>query len=266
MDTSMSIIFLGVGSAFTTAEYYQSNLLVTARNGKRMLIDCGSDVRFSLAEWNLKSGASSMDIEAVYTSHLHADHIGGLEWLAFSSYFNPNTPKPDLFAVDDVLNLLWSDALRAGLGYINDKMMILSDYFQINPILPEESFVWEGISFTTLRMLHVENSYRNVYSYGLIIQGVDKDGPAYFFSTDSVFNSGLLNRLKEWEPKVEIFFQDTETMPFRTNVHAHYEDLCTLPDEIRKKMWLYHYNPKPPFIPQNDGFQGFVEKGQIFYL
>lgn len=265
MDTSANIVFLGVGSAFTTSEYYQSNLLVTAESGKKLLVDCGSDARFSLAEWALNRGIPSPVIDAVYTSHLHADHIGGLEWLAFSSYFNPNAPKPKLFAVDDVLNLLWSDALRGGLGYINDKMMILSDYFDIQPLLPDESFIWEGIRFTNLRMLHVRNSYRNVHSYGLVIKRVD-GGPAYLFSSDVLFDSGLVNQLKIWEPKVNFFFQDTETMPFRTNVHAHYEDLCTLPDPIRQKMWLYHYNPKPLFMPQNDGFLGFVKKGQIFNL
>ena len=94
MEKPMSIAFLGVGSAFTSAKDYQSNLLITAQSGKKMLIDCGSDARFSLAEWGLENNIEKLDIDAVYISHLHADHIGGLEWLAFSTYFNPNIPKP----------------------------------------------------------------------------------------------------------------------------------------------------------------------------
>ena len=265
MDDKKSIIFLGVGSAFTTAQYYQSNLLITSGNGKTMLIDCGSDARFSLAEWSQKQNRPMPNIDAVYTSHLHADHIGGLEWLAFTSYFNPDMPKPALYAVDDVLNLLWSDALRAGLGYINDKMMILSDFFRIQPVTITHTFLWESIRFTPIKMMHVRNSYRNVYSYGLIIQG-DEGGPTYFFSSDALFNHELVDLLNEWHPKVKFFFQDAETMPFQTYVHAHYDELLTLPDSIRQKMWLYHYNPNPPYDPQKDGFQGFVEKGQTFCL
>ncbi|MDM8523453.1 hypothetical protein QUF80_08790 [Desulfococcaceae bacterium HSG8] len=46
----MKIKFLGVGSAFTTPEYYQSNMPVTSRSGKQLLVDCGGDIRFSLGE------------------------------------------------------------------------------------------------------------------------------------------------------------------------------------------------------------------------
>ena len=39
----------------------------------------------------------------------------------------------------------------------------------------------------------------------------------------------------------DIIFHDCETLPFKSGVHAHYEDLKTLDDKTRKKMWLYHY-------------------------
>ncbi|MBP7635020.1 hypothetical protein KBA41_12695 [Candidatus Ozemobacteraceae bacterium] len=38
---------IGVGSAFTTREYYQSNLLVIAEAGKKLLIDCASQAQFA---------------------------------------------------------------------------------------------------------------------------------------------------------------------------------------------------------------------------
>jgi len=49
----MKIKFIGVGSAFTTPDYYQPNILITARTGKKLLLDCGSDARFALAECNI---------------------------------------------------------------------------------------------------------------------------------------------------------------------------------------------------------------------
>ncbi|MBF0455118.1 MAG: MBL fold metallo-hydrolase [Magnetococcales bacterium] len=265
MERPASVTFLGVGSAFTTAQYYQSNLLITAKSGKRMLIDCGSDARFSLAEWGLLNGIKTPQIDAVYASHLHADHIGGLEWLAFSTYFNSEIPQPKLFIVGEILDMLWSESLQGGLGFISDKVMSLSDYFNVHPLQTETPFEWEGIQFTPYKLLHVENSRRNVYSYGLLIRSVDA-GSTLFFSSDAVFNTDLLNLITTLEPQVDLFFQDTETLPFRTNVHAHYEDLVTLPDAIKKKMWLYHYSPDPPVRPDQDGFLGLIKKGQTFLI
>ncbi len=263
MKQSTSVTFLGVGSAFTTMKYFQSNLLVTAPSGKRLLVDCGSDARFSLAEWDARNGTSNQPIDAVYVSHLHADHIGGLEWLAFNTYFNPNVPTPKLFAVGEIYDRLWNFALRSGLEYIADQVMTISDYFELHEVVPDAPFEWEGIQFIPIRLLHVFNSIHPIFSFGLIIQEV-MGGPCYFFSTDAMFDMGLRAHLEKWAPRVDLFFQDCETLPFKTQVHAHYEDLCTLPEGIRQKMWLYHYNANPPFKPEQDGFLGFVRKGQTF--
>ena len=59
----MKIIFIGVGAAFTTAEYYQSNMLIIAQSGKRMMLDCGSDARFSLNESHIQNWDSPEDID-----------------------------------------------------------------------------------------------------------------------------------------------------------------------------------------------------------
>lgn len=93
------IIALGTGSAFTMGNW-QTNFLIS-RNGKFLLIDCGSDIRWSMD----MIGLSFKDIDAVYISHAHADHIGGLEWLGFTRYFTrkamlDSVRRGDLFAVD----------------------------------------------------------------------------------------------------------------------------------------------------------------------
>ncbi|MBF0589612.1 MAG: ribonuclease Z [Magnetococcales bacterium] len=262
-DNSVSIHFLGVGSAFTTSDYYQSNLLLTANNGHAMLVDCGSDARFSLRDWSAQQGQPPPLIHAVYISHLHADHIGGMEWLAFNTYFNPNAPKPILFGVKSMLDDLWNKSLRGGLEYIGEKVMELSDYFEVREVKPDLPFEWEGVTFTPIKLLHVNNAKHKVYSYGLIIQGADID-TSYLFTSDTVFDDTLKEILTTWISKVGYIFQEVETVPFRTGVHPHYEDLCTLDPAIRKKMWLYHHSPDPPYAPEKDGFMGFIHKGDRF--
>jgi hypothetical protein len=111
----MKITFAGVGSAFTDQRYYQSNMVITSSSsGKRLLIDCGGDARFSLGELGATNANIGEWADGVYISHLHADHIGGLEWLGFCTYFNPKAPKPKLFIVDTLIDELW-DSLKGGM-------------------------------------------------------------------------------------------------------------------------------------------------------
>jgi hypothetical protein len=40
--------------------------------------------------------------------------------------------------------------------------------------------------------------------------------------------------------------------------------LSALSAEIKRKMWLYHYQPGPLPDAEKDGFRGFVKRGQTF--
>jgi ribonuclease BN (tRNA processing enzyme) len=110
------ITFLGSGSAFyigsQPGENWQSNVLIEAPSGRRLLLDCGTDIRFSL----LEQGLGAKDIDDVFISHLHGDHVGGLEWLAFSTKFSASKRKPGIWANQMVMKDLRSHSLRGGLG------------------------------------------------------------------------------------------------------------------------------------------------------
>jgi ribonuclease BN (tRNA processing enzyme) len=285
----MKIIFAGCGSAFTTEEYYQSNAIVQSDSGKRLLIDCGSDIRFSLG----KLGLDARNIDAVYVSHLHADHIGGMEYLAFVRYFTkkPSDPRPMLFCVPELMKELWENSLRGGLESLEEKVMNITDYFECHPVPINSSFIWEGVLFTPVQTVHIMSGFKITHSYGLMIQqckhrdginvGIIEQsdiahvadfpisaaykadckafGPRVFFTTDTQF---CPNQITKFYQSASTIFHDCETAPYFSKVHAHYNDLKTLPPEIKKKMWLYHYQPNPPQDPKADGFLGFVKRGQ----
>jgi ribonuclease BN (tRNA processing enzyme) len=260
----MKLTFAGVGSAFTTERYWQTMFLLESALGKKMLIDCGSDARFALAEL----GVGPDDIDAVYISHLHADHIGGLEWLAFCTYFNPNSERPTLFMNTDLMTEAWNQTLRGGLQSVQGKDCNLTDYFKCTRVLTGKKFLWEGWFFQTIQMIHIVSGFSFRNSFGLLIEdGMRPVGKSkakrVLLTTDTQYAP---NQLKDFYDMADVIVHDCETAPFHSGVHAHYDGLADLDEAVKAKMWLTHYQPDPPQHPKEDGFLGFATKGQVIEL
>ena len=255
--------FIGVGGAFAPLSMGQSNMLLT-HNGKNMLIDCGGSCPYILRD---EMGISHLEIDSLWISHLHQDHVGGLEWIAFMRYFVPirdqvgNIIKPKLYTIQYLMKELWENTLRGGLESVEGKITTLTDFFDCCPIQPNDSFVWQGYNFQPVQTIHVMAGYMFRYSYGLIITNPET-GKKTFITTDTQFAPAQLRKFYEMS---DVIFHDCETLPQKSNVHAHYEDLKTLPKEIKEKMHLYHY-AKPISSWKEDGFVGFVIKGDEFDL
>ncbi|WP_419419855.1 MBL fold metallo-hydrolase [Legionella sp. D16C41] len=252
---SLTITFLGTGAAFTVGkDNFQSNVLLES-NHDSLLIDAGTDLRFSLFALN----RSYRDIRNVYISHLHSDHIGGLEWLALSTYFDEDyQQKPTLFVSAKIVDELWEHSLVGGLSTLTYQKPSLSTYFDVVTIGNEHSFTWQNIQFRLIQVIHVYNNYQLVPCYGLLFT---HGATRIFYSTDTQYNPYLLQHL---DKEVDLIFHDCETQKNKSGVHAHYNELKQLPAEIKRKMWLYHYNASDLPNAKADGFLGFVCRGQSF--
>ncbi|MBD0301090.1 MAG: MBL fold metallo-hydrolase [Tolypothrix sp. T3-bin4] len=251
----MKLIFLGSGSAFTVgANNFQSNMLLVSEQGDKLLIDCGSDIRFSLHA----AGFSYLDITDIYISHLHTDHVGGLEFVGFSTRFDPRCNKPNLFLSKELASELWNNTLSGGMRSIEGDIAGLDTFFVINTIDSDGYFIWDNIQFKLVKTIHVNNDFFVMFSYGLFFEIY---GVKIFLTTDTQFNLAQLNKFYE---QADIIFQDCETSQLPSIIHAHYDKLLTLPQKIRNKMWLYHYQPGLLPNAKNDGFCGFVKQGQTF--
>lgn len=269
----MILKFTGVGSAFAPREFYQTGAALVSddRDEKCLLIDCGSDARFSLPEADIDLD----EIDGVYVTHLHADHVGGLEWLGFCTYFNPDLPRPKLYGVSGLLSELWHSTLRGGMESLQGEIATLPTYFDVRPIWPNEAFKWRGIRLQPVQTVHVVSGYKIQYSYGLMITGpgvIDFDPPKgppttkVFFTGDTQF---CPKQIEAFYEEAGLIFQDCETSSFRSTVHAHYDDLKTLAPETKAKMWLMHYQAGGIITDKtakDDGFLGFVKRGQEFQL
>ena len=237
-------------------------MIVTSESGKILMIDCGMTAPYIFRD---EFKLNYQDIDALWISHLHADHIGGLEWLAFMRYFVPKKDesgkpiKPKLFMIPALMQELWESSLRGGLESVEGKIMNLTDYFECITVNENSSFVWENYRFTPVQTIHVMSGYVFKHSYGLLIDGPTKKT---FITTDTQFAP---YQLRAFYIQADQIFHDCETLPFKSHVHAHYDDLNTLDKDIKAKMRLYHYQTVRETW-EKDGFAGFVTKGQEFEL
>ena len=69
----LDLLFLGTAGSAPTASRGTASTLVR-RGGDRLLVDCGEGTQRQL----LRSDAGLVDLEHVFLTHLHADHVLGL--------------------------------------------------------------------------------------------------------------------------------------------------------------------------------------------
>lgn len=254
-QTKYKLTFLGTGSAFTIgSENYHSNLLLENSEGDRLLIDCGSDVRHSLHHLDL----GYQDIHEVYVSHLHADHIGGLEWLGLRRFFDPACHSPTLYISPELKHDLWEHSLAGGMRTLEGRKADLETFFNVVLADSANQFNWHGVVFTLIQTVHIFNGDHLAPCFGLWFALGDK---RIFFTADTQYT---FEKFAEYYKTADCIFHDCETSSDKSGVHARYEDLVKLPIEIKKKMWLYHYNPGVLPDAKKDGFAGFVECQQVF--
>lgn len=248
-----SLQFLGTGSFFTT-ENYHSNVVIwnDAFPEDKLLIDCGSDIKYSLRDANI----SHREIKDVFISHFHADHVGGLEWLGFATYFDSVCKKPKLHCSEWGVGGLWDYTLSGGMRNLNGKRMSIGDYF-----VPQKmNFDFNGAYVSPINLVHLNNGVHDCSSTGCFMNFSEE---IVFFTSDVSFDLSK-SRLEECYAVSDIIFHECETYQVESGVHSHYNKLRELPDEVKNKMWLYHYNDGELPDAVRDGFRGFVKKGQIF--
>ena len=84
----VTVTFAGSGDAFGSGGRYQACIHLRGPGGAApVLLDCGATSLSALRRWRLDPG----EIAAVFVSHLHGDHFGGLPFLILDAQFAGRT-------------------------------------------------------------------------------------------------------------------------------------------------------------------------------
>lgn len=137
---------------------HNSCILIENQQG-RLLIDCGHTTKKALHE----QGYSISDIDAIFITHVHGDHVFGLERFAYESLFKYNK-KIRLYFHESLYEELWDQTLKGSLSRIGEGDATFSDYFDIRPITGK-TFEDLGLRFDIFPVKHTPNKP----CYGILV-------------------------------------------------------------------------------------------------
>ncbi len=189
-------------------------------NNEKFLIDTSPDLRLQLLNSNIR------DIDAVFYTHEHADHLHGIDDLREINRISKRAIE--LFASKKTLK-----AIRERFGYL-----IADDASKINPVYRaalhpntfkfEQEFYFNSIKVTPIKLLG-----HNVESTGYIFN----DGEVVFIADFREIPEHALSLIKR-QPEVLIM---PLTTPKGTRFHASLDNLLDYHEKINPKRMIINH-------------------------
>ncbi len=246
----MKVTVLGAGGAFATIEQGNSAFLVETED-RKILIDCGMTVPYVLRD---EMGIPLQSITDIIITHAHADHIGGLEQLLYSNKYMGQNPKPNIYMTKDVAAEV-TGALAPGLSYSTEGRLWVEDFFdEWHAPAPDRGIRVGDIPLTFYAVDHAGEMPAAGFRLGPLVVSGDTNTPLNV-------DSELITHI----------FHEAE-FGFKSGVHCPIDVLRDeLPQDTRRKMWLYHYPASLRSLEAATGvavkgFAGLLKKGDVFNL
>lgn len=246
------LTFLGVGSGLCPRLGNTSAMIEV--EDELLLLDCGYTVSPDL----LQRGRLG-EVTAVALTHVHADHVGGLELLGFHHHYRLGR-RPRLIFAEPMEEELWEHTLRGGMGTNQDAegnpfQAELATYFEPVRLQPGEA--WQSGALPALTLApttHVQGKP----CFGFFL------GEETYYSGDSRLTPPELG--PTGKPLLWIF-QDCQLDEAPRTVHATLAQLSAMPAAQKAKTWLMHYGDGHEAVDARTlDFAGFVSVGQTFEI
>jgi ribonuclease BN (tRNA processing enzyme) len=220
------VVVLGVGDTFS--ERHHSSAMLLSCDGVDLAIDCPDMYRSVLRAASERCGRPLAVPDRVLITHVHGDHMNGLEGVAFWKHFAEGK-RLELLCSAEVRDVLWDQRLQASMSTLWDgremRRLGFDDYFQHIP-LP-----WTDETRVGPFRIRTRRTRHHVPTSALLVEA---GGRTLGYSSDTAFDPELIAFL---EP-ADLIIHETNLGP----AHTPYADLAALPASLRSKMRLIHYS------------------------
>lgn len=241
---SWALRFLGVGNAQAAGELGSASAVIEHDDRPVLMIDCGAE---ALAAFLAHYGAHP---PAVYVTHVHMDHVAGLERLFFATYFDPaRRGKLRLYVHANVVPYL-QQRLADYPGVIAEGGANWWDAFQLVPV--SRGFWHEGRWYDVFPCRH----HLPETAYGLRLAG------SVLWSGDT---RPIPDMMARYAGAGELVAHDCALHgnPSHTGVDDVEREY---PDALRQRMMLYHYESVAARATLRDRGYRVAEPGEVVPL
>lgn len=212
---------LGVGDTFS--EKHHTHALLLEHDGFHLAIDCPDSYRRVLAKAG--TGLDLFQIDDVLVTHVHGDHMNGLEGVGFFKHFGQKK-RLVLHTIAAVKENLWEKRLELSMGQLWNGTEFRSLGF-------EDYFDWRAVDGTTQVgpfRITTRLTKHHVPTSALF---VECEGASIGISSDTAFDPSLI----EFLARADLIIHETNYGP----AHTAYADLLTCDPAVKKKMRVIHY-------------------------
>ncbi len=174
-----------------------------------------------VAQFDLKN------IDHFLITHVHGDHMNGLEGVAFFKHFAENK-RVQLLSVPEVCEVIWSERLKGSMGQLWNgsefRSLTFDDYFDFKPL------EWASVTSVGPFNIQVRRTKHHIPTCAVRIEA---KGRVFGYSSDTAFDPELIQFL---EP-AHLIIHETNLGP----AHTNYTSLTGLAADLRRRMRLIHY-------------------------
>jgi ribonuclease BN (tRNA processing enzyme) len=244
MVDPLSLHFLGTGNAH--AQQLGSSCAVLEHASIPILmIDCGPD---SVATFRQHYQVRLPG--ALFLTHCHMDHIGGLENLFYRAYFDQDYHSRIRLYVPVRLIQTLHQRVADYPGMLAEGGVNFWDCFQLIPVT--ETFWHMDMLFRVFPVRH----HQHLSAYGLALSGV------FLFTGDT---RPIPEIIATYACHGEIIFHDANTRPSPSHTSIHEIDHSYKPEQTRR-MVFYHYESHQAALEMEEMGFTVARPGQKFPL
>jgi ribonuclease BN (tRNA processing enzyme) len=210
----LTIEFLGCGNS-TSKDLDHSSAVLNLGNNKLFVID------FGFSAYHLFKDRYEKLPDAIYLTHIHLDHIGGMQSLFYDAFFKKNKPIKLFIHHSQVSSL---HAILGGLeNIVAENSANFYDAFQLIPV--SDNFWFDDYKFTVFEARHHSANF----SHGIALKG------RFVYTSDT---KPIPEVLMTHATQGEVIFHDLCLS--RQPSHTYFDELDMYPDHLLSRFMFYH--------------------------